>query len=246
MEFKDQVILITGATGGFGCCLAEKLSAQGAKLILTDLDQGALDTLAASLKGEFKTLAGDVRSEAHAQATVKLAVDTYGQLNIAINNAGVASPVKSFVETTEEDMDISYSVNAKGVFFGMKHQLLAMTSQSAGTILNISSVAGLGAAPSLAAYSAAKHAVVGLTKTAAAEFARMNIRVNAICPFFSPTPMVTNSVPPNVVEALPKRTPIGRLGEPEEMVEAMLSIIRPSNRYMTGQAIAVDGGFTAV
>jgi len=155
----------------------------------------------------------------------------------------------SLVDTTEAMMDQQFNVNVKGVFFGMKHQIPAMLE--AGIILNVASMAGLGGAPKVTSYAAAKHAVVGLTKTAAVEYARKGIRVNAICPFFTLTPMVTgNNMNPggNVEELeafLGRGSPMKRLGRPQEIVNVMLMTLSPGNTYMNGQTIAIDGGVSA-
>ncbi|WP_199177473.1 SDR family NAD(P)-dependent oxidoreductase [Geothermobacter hydrogeniphilus] len=127
-------------------------------------------------------------------------VATFGRLDIAVNNAGVSTLMKSLLEVTEEEMDLNFNINAKSVFFDMKHQIPHMLKRGGGTILNVASMAGLNGAPKLAPYVAAKHAVVGISKTAALEFARKKVRVNAICPFFSSTPMVTQGVAPEVAE----------------------------------------------
>ncbi|AQA19556.1 3-oxoacyl-ACP reductase [Halioglobus japonicus] len=246
--FQEKVILITGAAGGFGQILAQKTAARGARLVLGDLDLDALEALAAPLRdsgADVATARCDVSNEADVAALVALATAEFGQLDIAVNNAGISGLFKPLIEIDEAEFDTNLAVNAKGVFFGIKHEVLQMLKQDGGIILNVASMAGLGAAPMLGAYAAAKHAVVGLTKTAAVEYADKNIRVNAICPFFSPTPMVTSMADEGMQGMLAKRCPMKRLGSPEEMVDVMITLIDPNNSYMTGQTIAVDGGTSA-
>ncbi|MHA7777347.1 SDR family NAD(P)-dependent oxidoreductase [Roseibium sp. M-1] len=245
-EFSGKTILITGAASGFGKLLAARLSALEANLVLGDIDKAGLERVAGDLPGPAEFLPCDVRKETEVNALCTLARTAFGCLDIAVNNAGMAPPMKSFLETTEADLDRVFAVNTKGVFFGMKHQIPLMLDGGGGAILNVASVAGLNAAPKLAAYAAAKHAVVGLTRTAAVEFARHNVRINAICPFFSPTPLVTESGFADRQDFLATGVPMKRLGEPAEIVETMLSILRPANTYLTGQAIAVDGGVLAL
>lgn len=246
-EFNEKVVFITGAASGFGKLLAEKLSATGAKLALSDLNEAGVKAVAESLPGEVIARGCDVTSEEQVKACVDACVETYGRIDIAINNAGLSTPMKSLLDTTESDMDINFAVNTKGVFFGMKHQIPHMLKQGEGIILNVASMAGLTGAPKLTPYAAAKHAVVGLTKTAAVEFGRKNIRVNAVCPFFSPTPLVTEGEGiSDKQERLAQGSPMKRLGSPEEMVNAMLMICSPDNSYMNGQAVAVDGGVSAI
>jgi len=244
-NFSGQVVLITGAASGFGKILAESLASKGARLVLSDLNLNGVQAVAQSLDAEVVTCACDVSKEQDVEALCQLTRETFGRLDIAINNAGIASPMKSLLETTEQDMDLNFNVNAKGVFFGMKHQIPLMLEAGRGCILNVASMAGINGAPKLGAYAAAKHAVVGLTKTAALEFARKNIRVNAVCPFFSPTPLVSEGIGSEFVAIAQQGSPMKRLGTPEEMVNAMLHIIAPDNTYLTGQAIAVDGGVSA-
>lgn len=244
-NFTGKTVLITGAASGFGKLLAEKLSGAGAKLVLGDINTEGLDALAQGLSGEVVAQACNVTQETEVAALVETAVTRFGGLDIAINNAGIAPAMKRLDETTEEDMDRNFAVNTKGVFFGVKHQVKAMLKQGHGCILNVASMAGIGGAPRGTAYAAAKHAVVGITRTAAVEYAKHNIRVNAVCPFYSPTPMVASVSTPDMQQRLAQGSPMKRLGEPEEMVNAMLLIIDPSNTYMTGQAIAVDGGVSA-
>ena len=245
-NFENQVVLITGAAGGFGRLLAEKLASRGAKLALSDLDAAGVKAVAGGLDVPSIACACDVRVERQVADFVAKAVAEFGRIDIAINNAGTGTPMKSFVETTEADMDANFAVNAKGVFFGMKHEIPAMLAQGGGSILNVASMAGIAGAYKMTPYVAAKHAVVGITKTAALEYARMNIRVNAVCPYFSPTPLVAKGIDPEVQAMVAAGAPMKRLGSPEEMVNAMLHIVDPDNTYMTGQAIAVDGGVSAI
>ncbi|WP_428771956.1 SDR family NAD(P)-dependent oxidoreductase [Vibrio sp.] len=247
-QFRDQVVFISGAAGGFGTLLSDKLAAAGARLILTDRNAETLELLAGRLKAAGADLIAqpaDITQESEVESVLKNGIERFGRLDIAINNAGLATPMKSFVDTEEAEMDLHFAVNTKGVFFGMKHQLRQMLTQDRGCILNIASMAGIGAGPKLASYTAAKHAVVGLTRTAAVEYAAKNIRVNAICPFYSPTAMVTDSMGDDLQAFLANGSPMKRLGKPEEMVAAMLSVCSPDNGYLTGQAIPVDGGLSA-
>ncbi|WP_237060157.1 SDR family NAD(P)-dependent oxidoreductase [Microbulbifer sediminum] len=254
LDFSDRVALVTGAASGFGALLARELGARGAHLVLGDINDAALMALVDELGNagiEVRARRCDVSQEDDCIALVNAAREAFGRLDIAINNAGVAPPMMSVEKTSEEEMDRQYSINQKGVFFGMKHQLPVMKQQQSGTVLNVSSMAGLGGAPKIASYAAAKHAVIGLTKTAAIENASHGIRVNAVCPFFTLTPMVTDIETPEGVSTqdfqafLAAGCPMKRLAEPEEVVSAMLMLLSPKLTYVTGQALAVDGGVSA-
>jgi NAD(P)-dependent dehydrogenase (short-subunit alcohol dehydrogenase family) len=247
-SYAGQVVMITGAASGFGALLAHELAAMGARLALGDLDADGLERVAAPRRAAGANVIAqrcDVSVEADVAALVAAAVAQFGRLDIGINNAGITPPMKALIDTDEADLDLSFAVNAKGVFFGMKHQIRRMLAQGGGVILNVASMAGLGGAPKLAAYAAAKHAVVGLTKTAAVEYARRGIRVNAVCPFYSTTPMVTDSDIGNKQDFLAQGSPMKRLGTPEEVVATMLMLCAKENSYLTGQAVAVDGGVSA-
>ena len=247
-SYQDQVVMITGAASGFGELLARRIAGMGARLALGDRNAAGLARVAAELREAGVRVVAevcDVTREAEITALVDAAVDTFGRLDVGINNAGILTPMKSFIDTSEDELDLSFAVNAKGVFFGMKHQIRQMLAQGGGVILNVASMAGLGGAPKLAAYVAAKHAVVGLTRTAAVEYARQGIRINAVCPFYSATPMVTESEVGEKEQFLAQGSPMKRLGTPEEIVSVMLMLCAKENGYMTGQAVAVDGGISA-
>ena len=253
LDFTGKVVLITGAAQGLGKLLAEELALRGAKLVLGDIKVEAVNDVASGINhrgGEAIGLACDVSTKSDCAAMVNAAVETFGQLDIAVNNAGIAGEMKHVTDFTEEDMDLQFSVNTKGVMFGMQTQIPQMRSGGGGTILNVSSMAGLGAAPKAATYAAAKHAIVGLTKTAAFEYARDNVRVNAICPYFTMTDMLTEIGSSGGIDDinafLGRGTPMRRVGRPEEIVNVMLMMISPGNTFMNGQAIAVDGGSSAI
>ena len=252
LDYSDKVVLITGAASGFGELLAHEFSIRGAKLVLGDINELGVEAVAAQLPGPAVAIACDVSSEESCKAMVEAAIEIYGQLDIAINNAGIVQRFTALHETDADTLQRQLDVNLKGVMFGMKHQIIAMKAQGHGVILNVSSMAGLGGAPKLGAYGAAKHAVIGLTKTAAAEYAKSGLRINAVCPFFALTPMVTDS---NMIEGsstdeieahLGRGAPMKRLGQPQEIVNVMLLLCSPGNTFMTGQAIAVDGGVSAL
>ncbi|SEJ79885.1 NAD(P)-dependent dehydrogenase, short-chain alcohol dehydrogenase family [Pseudomonas linyingensis] len=247
-SYQDQVVLITGAASGFGELLAWRLAGMGARLVLGDRNAAGLARVAAELHeagAQVVAAVCDVTREAEVKSLVEAAVTRFGRLDVGINNAGILTPLKSFIDTDEDELDLSFAVNAKGVFFGMKHQIRQMLAQGGGVILNVASMAGLGGAPKLAAYGAAKHAVVGLTRTAAVEYARQGIRINAVCPFYSATPMVTESEVGEKEQFLAQGSPMKRLGTPAEIVSVMLMLCARENGYMTGQAVAVDGGISA-
>ena len=248
-HFAGQVIAITGAGSGFGKLLAHRLAAAGARLVLSDVNSDAVRQVGHELPGVHHILTCDVTREDDVAGMIVAAVEEFGRLDILVNNAGLGSPPKLLTEVTEEELDLNYNVNTKGVFFGIKYGIKQMIAQDpkGGIILNVSSMAGIGGAPLLGAYAAAKHGVVGLTKTAACEFARHGVRVNAICPYFSPTPLVTQDEDFAArIKGMAANSPMARMGDPEEIVTVMLMLMSPANSFMNGQAIAVDGGMSAI
>jgi len=250
LDFSDQVALITGAGSGFGRLLATGLAARGCKLVLGDINEGSLQETVDSLPsaaGQVIAQKCDVANEQDCKAMVDSAIGNFGKLTIAVNNAGIAHSNMPMHTIDEATLDRQVDVNFKGVMFGMKYQIEAMLKQGNGHILNVSSLAGLGGAPKGAAYAAVKHAVIGLTKTAAIEYARKGIRANAICPFYTPTNILNldGPVTQGTLDQMAVGCPTKRLAEPQEVVNTMILILSPGNSYMTGQSIAVDGGVTA-
>ncbi|GGW89570.1 SDR family NAD(P)-dependent oxidoreductase [Alteromonas halophila] len=249
LNFHNQVVIITGAANGFGRLLAHELATRGARLVLSDIDEENLkrckDELATHT--QVVSVSGSVADEALARTLVETAQSQFGQLDIAVNNAGIAHTPGPTHEMTEDIIDTQMAVNLKGVMFGMKYQIPAMLANGRGHVLNVSSLAGLGGAPKGAAYAAAKHAVVGVTRTAAVEYGRKNVRVNAICPFYSPTNILDMDgyTSKEARDQLAAGCPMKRLAQPQEVVNAMVLMLSPLNSYMNGQSIAVDGGVTA-
>jgi NAD(P)-dependent dehydrogenase (short-subunit alcohol dehydrogenase family) len=259
-RYRDAAVLITGAGRGLGETAARRFAAEGAALALCDRDGDALRDVQASLRADgasVEILAGDVGQESTARDLVALALSAFGRLDVAINNAGVSHSLRKLVDLTGEDLQRMLSINVFGVFYGLKHQIPVMERAYAetgrgGAILNVASAAGLIGAPLLSAYAASKHAVVGLTRTAAAETARRGVRVNAICPAFADTRMVSEFVhemrggPEEAMSRVVAAVPMRRLAQPDEIAQAMLWICSPENSFMTGHALAVDGGLTAI
>lgn len=255
--FDGLTVLVTGATGGFGRRTAERLATEGARLVLSDLDAAALEEFAAGLGGETATLAGDVADEKLSERLVALAVKRFGRLDVAVNNAGVAQSFVKLAQVPSDEARRIIDIDLLGVFFAMKHQIPVMekqfrTSGRGGTIVNVASVAGTGGAARLSVYAAAKHGVIGLTRSAALEYAARGIRVNAVCPSYARTAMVGDFVRlagSNEVEALAELTrgvPMKRVAEVDEVVEVILFAGSPKNSFMTGHALAVDGGIAAL
>jgi NAD(P)-dependent dehydrogenase (short-subunit alcohol dehydrogenase family) len=254
-RYVGKTVLITGAASGFGRLAAERFAAEGASLVLGDIQAEALAEMKQRVEAQGARVVALATNVAHGPAVqllVQAAVDAFGGLDVALNNAGVAHGTMKLVDTDEAVMRKMFDVNVMGVFHGMKSQIPVMERHGGGVILNTASVAGVTGAPLLAAYAAAKHAVIGLTKTTAAEVARKGIRINAICPAFAETPMLTQSLMQDgrtheeMVGRLVQTMPMRRPGTADEIVQAMLWICSPENSFMTGHALVVDGGLTAL
>lgn len=259
-NFEGLTVLMTGAAGGFGKSATRLFAERGANLVLSDRNEAGLRDHAAALKDdgyEAVAIAGSVADEDHCRETVELAMDTFGRLDIAINNAGMGHQPAMTHEVDSDEAQETVQINLMGVFYGMKHQIPPMLEGFADdgkqrSILNLSSLAGIGGAPTISMYSAAKHGVAGLTKSAALEYARKGIRVNCLCPSFARTPIVTEGMLAGHAGDIEKENhltrgiPMRRLGEPEEITRSMLWICDPKNSFMTGQSIAIDGGTSAM
>jgi NAD(P)-dependent dehydrogenase (short-subunit alcohol dehydrogenase family) len=256
-RFGGLTVLLTGATGGFGRRTAERLAADGARLVLSDIDEQALAKLTDSLPTETATLAGNIEDESLSERLVDLSVERFGRLDIAINNAGIAQSFVKLPQVPSDEARRIIDIDLMGVFYAMKHQIPAMEKQhkssgKGGAIVNIASVAGLAGAARLSVYAAAKHGVVGLTRSAAAEYATRGIRVNAVCPSFARTNMVGDFVKlrggadAEALLELTRGVPMKRVAEVDEIVEVILFAADPKNSFMTGHALSADGGIMAI
>lgn len=259
MRFQDKVVIVTGATGGIGSKAVEAFLKEGALVVASDLDEESLNELERELRcsDRMTTLAGDVTKSSTHNAIVELAVRSFGGMDVALNNAGISHDVVRLPLIEDELAQRVIDVDLLAVFKAMKAQLPVMAKQyeeagRIGSIVNVASAAGLVAAPLMSVYSAAKHGVIGLTKSAAAEYAKRGIRINSICPAFTKTAMVESFFETSshdreqATKSLTQGLPMGRMGEVSEIVSGILFAADPSNSFMTGHSIAIDGGLTAI
>jgi NAD(P)-dependent dehydrogenase (short-subunit alcohol dehydrogenase family) len=239
-----RVAFVTGAASGIGRAAADAFVRRGFATVLADVNDGAGAAVEAELRtlGECRFVRCDVTDDASVQEAVAFAVATYGRLDAAFNAAGIdGEHGKATADTSMENWNRVIAVDLTGTFSCMRYELPALVASGGGAIVNCASMAGLRAAATVPAYTAAKHGVVGLTRAAAAEYARAGVRVNAICPGTVDTPMFRASMPPALVERLVKTNPVGRLAEASEIAEIALWLCDGAPGYLTGQAIAVDG-----
>ena len=246
---KDKVVLITGASMGMGKAATIKFAQAGAAVVVADINEAAANALANELTAQgYKAIAigCDVSNAVQVKAMINKTVETYGRLDAAFNNAGIQNPSTDIADYEEEEYDRILNINLKGVWLCMKYELQQMRKQGSGAIVNNSSLAGLVGAPGRAPYAAAKHGIIGLTKSAAAEYASKGIRVNAVCPGTINTPMVDQMISTGDLskEMSEQLAPIGRLGEAEEVAETVFWLCSSGASYVVGQAISVDGGYT--
>lgn len=240
-------ILVTGGVQGIGRAIVERLHAAGATLIVTDIQQDKGEALVHTFPERLHFFTADMRKANALQPVLEWLNQQQQQLHVAINNAGVEHPPKPLLECTEADWDRTLDVNLKGVFLAMQQQIKHMLN-GGGHIINLGSVAGLRAAPNLAPYAASKHGVVGLTRSVAMEYARHQIRVNAVCPGLIETEMMQRAfvhMPEKTQIALLHANPMRRFGQPNEIANAVAWLASDECSFMTGQCLTLDGGMTA-
>lgn len=253
--FKNKVVVITGATGGIGSTVALMLAREGAKLTLVDLSFSKLEQLSNDLelnKDNCLLVEADVSKEEQVKKYVDKTIDKFGTIDAFINNAGLEGKVASIIETSSDNLDLVLDVNVKGVYYGLKHVMPIMIENNYGSILNTSSVAGLTGSPGLAPYVASKHAVIGITKTAALEASPFNVRVNAVCPGPVDNRMMKSieegTLPGHandIREEFRKTIPLGRYSTNEEIANIMLFLISDKASGITGATYRIDGGMCA-
>jgi NAD(P)-dependent dehydrogenase (short-subunit alcohol dehydrogenase family) len=252
VAFEGKVALVTGAGGGIGLATAQAFAKAGASVIVADRDEQLIGKAAECLRAVGHNVIGvsrDVTDTAQVEAMVERALSTYGRLDAAFNNAGVNSEAAAVLETSDDEFNRVMNVNLRGVWNCMKSELRQMTAQGSGAIVNCSSIGGLKGSRGRSAYSASKHAVIGLTRSAALDYADKGIRINAVCPgMLQNTPMaafVTKNYDPEIVRRMVAQEPIGRFGEPEEIAAAVVWLCSPAANFVVGHAMAVDGGILA-
>lgn len=244
---RDKVVMITGAAAGIGLACAEAFAKEGATTILVDINKPEAQARKLMNEGYQVIAYGcDVSNTQAVKEMVDWIVVTYGRLDAALNNAGIQTPQRPMAEITDEEFDRTVAVDLKGVWNCMRYEIIQMLKQGGGAIVNTSSQGGVTGFPGQAAYIACKHAVIGLTRTAAIDYAAKGIRINAICPGAIRTPMAEELIRrnPDLEKELIRDIPAGRLGKPEEIANAVLWLCSPQASFVDGHALLVDGAFS--
>jgi len=246
---KDKVAIVSGAGSGIGRAIAVTYAKEGAKVIVADINEAHADETVKIIQengGDAFTVKADSSIAAENKKLVEIAVEKYGRLDLACNNAGIGGPAKPTGEYEPEEWDKVIALNLNGVFYACRYQLEQMEKNGGGSIVNIASVHGQVAAPNSPAYTASKHAVVGLTKNIAAEYAAKNIRCNAIGPGYIETPLLSANLDQKSKDAIAAKSPINRLGTSQEIADLVAFISSDKSSFTTGSYIIADGGYTTI
>lgn len=241
-RFSNKVAIVTGASRGIGAATARRFAAAGAAVVLAARTSDALEKLACEIEengGRAIAIPTDITDERQVDNLIAGAIDRFGRVDVAFNNAGDAGTFMPLVEMSAQDFEGALRVNALGTFLCVKHEVRSMQTSGGGAIVNMSSTGGLSGVPGIAGYIAGKHAVIGLTKTAALEYARDNIRINAV----APGPILTERLrKAGQEDRLRSVIPLGRAGQPEEVADLVLWLCSDEASFITGTTIAIDGG----
>ncbi len=247
-DFAGKTVIVTGAGSGIGKACAVELSARGANTVVADLDKEHADAVVEQILadgGKAAAFALDVGDAAAVKEMVDFAVKTFGGLQGAVNNAGIGGPLKPIGDYEIDEWRMVLDVNLNGVFYCMKYELAAMLESGGGSIVNMSSILGTNGFATASAYVASKHALVGMTKTAAIEYSAKGIRVNAVAPGFIRTPMVEEGLGEEALAGIAALHPIGRLGTPQEVAALTLFLLSDRASFITGSYHLVDGAYAA-
>jgi len=242
VRLKDKVAVVTGGAQGFGEGIAERFVAEGAKVVLADLNEAGAKAVAAKLGKAAVACRADVTKAADVKAMIGLAQSAFGRLDIVVNNAGTTHVNKPMLEVTEAEFDRIFAVNVKGIYLAALHAVPVFRKLGGGVFLNIASTAGLRPRPGLTVYNSSKGAVNVMTKSMAVEFASDKVRVNALCPVAGDTPLLASFLGSNTREAFIKTVPLGRLSTPQDIAAGAVFLCSDEANFFTGVCLEVDGG----